>query len=169
MNFRHPHYDPSDFHVPPSLGRDGKSIKLQTVNIQEGHRNLLEKYAHSDVFPFTSYSDVVRFCIKAGTDILHELEPTLGPSIWNHTNNMLAQQRDDDYRIRQEEVFNGLRSLVGRHMQAGRTEDARDLVVYHRKQALSMPQRTDREIRHRSEYLEKMNEWAHLYREDAAQ
>ncbi len=164
MRYTHGKYDPAAFNVPPSLGKDGKSGKMQ-CHIQEGHMRMLEDFAHSGVFPFTTASDVVRWCIQCGLEELNKMEPARMNSTMRRTNNMIRLAREDMERSKFLESFSTLRLQVNSHIGRGNVESARDLVCDFRHEIVNMPDEPDSAARYKMECLNALDEFKHLFRE----
>ncbi len=164
MKYQHGKYDPALFNVPPSLGKDGKSAKLQ-CNIMEGHMRMLEDFAHSGVFPFTTASDVIRWCIKEGLEELNRMEPARMNSTMKRTNTMIALAKADIEKSKYLENFSLLRVQVNMHIASGDSESARDIVNYFRHEISEMPEEPESEGRYKMRCMNALDEFKHLFRE----
>ena len=158
-------YDPADFVVPPSLGKDGHSERIQCY-IQSGHARALNILARSGVFPFEERNDVVRWCIKFGLERLDAMEPTLINSVMRRANLMIAMAQDEMERQKFLEAFDKLRTVVSAHMSRNEREMAKDLLKKYRDQIEKMPDTPERELRWKMKYLDELDTFKHIERED---
>jgi len=154
-------YDPADFIVPPQLGKDGKSGRIQCY-LQSGHERALNILARSGVFPFEERNDVVRWCIKAGLEKLSDMEPILINSVMRRTNLMIAMAQEEIERMKFFEAFDKLRTAVSGHMGRNDRAMARDLVKRYRDQIEKMPDEPERELRWKIKYLDELDTFKHL-------
>jgi hypothetical protein len=164
MRYQHGKYDPAAFNIPPSLGKDGKSSRIQ-CHIQEGHNRILEDFAHSGVFPFTTASDVIRWCINSGIEELNRLEPARMNSIMRRTNTMIQLAKEDIERSKYLEAFSLLRVQVNVHIASGDNESAKDLVNLFRHEISEMPEEPEAAGRYKMRCLNELEQFRHLFRE----
>lgn len=157
-------YDPAEFIVPPSLGRDGKSERIQCY-VQSGHIRALSVIARSGVFPMEEKNDVVRWAIKFGLEELNRREPTLINSVMRRTNLMIAMAQDEIERQKFLEAFDALRTVTSSHMGQNDRASARDMVRRYRDQIERMPDEPERELRWKMKYLDALEGFRHLEEE----
>lgn len=159
-------YDPAEFIVPPQLGKDGHSERIQCY-VQSGHVRALNILARSGVFPFEEKNDVVRWCIKHGLEKLDTIEPVMINSVMRRTNLMIAMAQEEIERMKFIEAFDKLRTAVSGHMGRNDRAMARDLVKRYRDQIEKMPDEPERELRWKMRYLDELdNGFKHLEAEE---
>jgi hypothetical protein len=163
MRYTHGKYDPAAFNVPPSLGKDGKSSRIQ-CHIQEGHNRMLEDFAHSGVFPFTTSSDVIRWCLDYALKELNRLEPARMNSTMKRTNTLIALAQEDVARSKYLEAFSVLRLQVNRHIGEGDIESAKDIIGRFRVEVEAMPENSDAEGRYKMRCQNELEPFRHLFR-----
>ena len=165
MRYQHGKYDPAAFNVPPSLGKDGKSGKIQ-CHIQEGHVRALEDFAHSGVFPFTTSSDVIRWCIDLGVKELNRLEPAKMNSVIRRTNIIIELAKEEHSKSQFLVAFDAVRTNIHQHRQSGDIESARDHVAEVRAQVELMPENSDREARYKMKCQDALEEFRQYFRNE---
>jgi hypothetical protein len=154
-------YDPSEFVVPPSLGKDGKSERIQCY-VQAGHIRALNIVGRCGVFPFDEKNDVIRWCIKVGLERLNQLEPHLINSHIRRANIMIAHARDQVERSKFVETFNLLRESVNAARSDLDREGVLELYYTYKKQIDAMPNVPDHELRWKMKYEEELAHFKHL-------
>lgn len=157
-------YDPAEFIVPPSLGRDGKSERVQCY-VQSGHIRALNIIGRSGVFPFDEKNDVIRWAIKYALEELDRREPILINSVMRRTNLMIAMAQDEIERQKFLEAFDKLRGVTSSHMGQNDRASARDMVKRYREQIEKMPDEPERELRWKMKYLDALEQFRHLEEE----
>lgn len=157
-------FDPAEFIVPPQLGKDGHSERVQCY-VQSGHVRALNIIARSGVFPFEEKNDVVRWCIKCGLEELDRREPVMINSVIRRTNLLIAMAQEEIERMKFLEAFDKLRSATSGHLGRNDREMARDLVLRYRDQIEKMPDEPERELRWKIKYLDELEQFRHLEKE----
>ena len=150
----HGRYDPSDFIVPPALGK-GESQRV-VAYIQNEHKRALNIVARSGVFPFEMEADVVRWCILFGLQKLASLEPALINSHMRRANMMLAVLNEELLRAKHTEWADKLIPIVRGYIGRGELAMAQGQVAYHYAQIMAMPEETNGEVYWKGQYLQTL-------------
>lgn len=150
-------YDPSDFIVPPQMGKNGFSERIQ-CRIQSGHHRAIGILATSGLFPFKQASDVIRWCIKEGLAKLEKIEPGTINSVYQQAEVAIAIARDEVYRQQFLELFNSMATAVGHHIATQNRGQAVALVNKVRQQIGHMPDEPQDQLDWKLKYLKELEE-----------
>lgn len=165
MSYRSTRFDPAEFIVPPALGKDGRSERIQCY-IQSGHARALNIIARSGVFPFEEKNDVVRYSLKKGLEHLDTIEPVLINSVMRRTNMMIAAAKDQIERMKFVEVFDELRTALNMARTDHDKAMAKDLYLYYKQQIHAMPDVPESQLRWKLKYLDELEAFKGLEKEE---
>lgn len=160
MSSRHT-YDAADYIVPPQVGQNGHSERVQ-CRVQSGHFRALGTMARSGVFPWEERADVIRWCIKHGLQELARLEPGMLKSVMSQANAAERIARDHIYRQKFSETFAALHESVSYYV-ANQMPDQAALVVRDvRRELEAIPQKHENDRVWRARYLKELDKYAYL-------
>ena len=148
-------YDPSQFIVPPQIGDKGHSQRIQ-ANIQTGQYRAIRILAQSNIFPWRTDAEVIRWCIKNSLDQLSEMEPNLVQSVISRTNQILRQQQEEEFNRHSLESFQKLAETVNFYLMRGDRETAIGEIHEALRTFQSLRAQSDREKRWKRIYIEEL-------------
>jgi hypothetical protein len=162
-------YDPQQFIVPPSLGKDGKSGRV-SFHAQQQHIRLADHFSRSTKFPFESQSDFFRWALWDGIQHAQQLEPH-GVESWIHCARVILDLAREEKR--KEEflhVFDVIRQQVNAFTSNHDIESAKDFIHRTRLSIARLPETPAREWRFKMQCESALDEFkAYFQPEDSGE
>jgi hypothetical protein len=128
-------YDPAEFIIPASDSK-GHSERAW-CRLSPGHDRQLDIVLRSRRFPYRTKGDIIRHAIVRTLKWLESMEDV--PSVLGQVDMMMDILRDEQMQQEFIAMFEAMQRVIGNHVSAGATGEARRLVAKMKMQIQKMP------------------------------